>query len=856
MFLHPTENRKPLGAETGRSRLAQSDSNLYTTCFPFQVIIIQDKLLAPACCREVTRGFMGRLRCGKCASVVALLSLSLFVSACGGHAPPGASPFPVKITLNPSSTASIQLGNTLFFSASAQNNANSNIAPTFSFTSSNPSVFNISPTGFGCAGTWNAPFYNVCTPAGIGMVQVTASALGAISPPTLVFVHPPIDNIQVSVVPPVNPPPPACPAQTALPTACNIKFNSDAINHCLSQNQAQTLQATAFSNGVDITSSVGEFTWSASNFSVVKITPIVNTTTNVVSNQATVVSDAPGQTQVIASASGVSSQPTTESFVETCPVQCITLDLSVNGEFSGQTSFVTNKGTSETINATAVDVQGCVVPNPPLSWTSSSPAALTPGSASAGCAAGSSCVVSTAQPGGAAITASCSPPTCNVGFPLNPAGVPALYVPQPVYPVTAVSGLVTGATTAASVLATSQDCSTNALCTVALYDISTTRNIAASPSSWPTPPNSLMFSPAGDKAYSGSQYGALLINTSNLGSSSSSPFSSLPAPATPSGQVTGRVLAVSANGSQAVFSDTISSPNQVYIVNTSGTPSSTALNINGASAAAFSPDELKAFILGDGGNTLYVYSGLQSLQTHPLSAPTKTIAFSSTGGFAMFAGGSSSSNITIRNTCDNSPVNLSFPNVPAPPTFLKMVPPGNVPTGTIIPSLQQQGLDVFYGVDNSGIDIIATTTTTPLSPPSTLCPLQQIALAQTQQSTTFDPLYINLQKGTFHPISVFLTPDLAQVYIVTSDLGVLVYSFLTQSTSAIQLNGGAAPVAADMTVDGSLLYVAGTDGLLHELDTVQASDVMQIPFTQLPNSNSNFCYQSFTCALNIVAIKP
>ena len=91
---------------------------------------------------------------------------------------------------------------------------------------------------------------------------------------------------------------------------------------------------------------------------------------------------------------------------------------------------------------------------------------------------------------------------------------------------------------------------------------------------------------------------------------------------------------------------------------------------------------------------------------------------------------------------------------------------------------------------------------------------------------------------------------------MTSDLGVLVYSFHTQSTSAIQLNGGAAPVAADMTVDGSLLYVAGTDGLLHELNTALASDVMEIPFSQLPNSSNNFCYQSFTCSLNMVAIKP
>jgi len=59
-----------------------------------------------------------------------------------------------------------------------------------------------------------------------------------------------------------------------------------------------------------------------------------------------------------------------------------------------------------------------------------------------------------------------------------------------------------------------------------------------------------------------------------------------------------------------------------------------------------------------------------------------------------------------------------------------------------------------------------------------------------------------------------------------------------------------------MTVDGTLLYVAGTDGILHELNTVLALDILEIPFFQLPNSTNNFCYQNYTCSLNIVAIKP
>src|SRR5580700_5996318 len=404
--------------------------------------------------RAATRGCMGRFGCVHWAGVIIAIFFLLLLPACGGKKPAGASPFPAKISLNPAISYSLQLGGTVVFSASAQNSANGNISPTFTYTSSNPGILDISPTGFACAGSWNAPYFNVCTPAAEGVAMVTASALGQTSPPTMVFVHPPIDNIQVSVVPPVNSPPPACPNQQALPPACNLPFNGNASNYCLSQNQVQTLQATAYSGGVDITGQVGPFTWTQASPSVAKITPFVTVTPyNVPTNQATASPTTPGQTQVIASASGVYSQPFN---FEACPVQCIALELSVNGQYTDQTSFIANKGTSETIAATAVDVQGCIVPKPPLTWISSQPAVISTGSATSGsgsgsgttnCGSGTTCSVSTPQPGASAITASCTPPTCNIGFPLNLANLPAPYIPQPVYPVTAISGLVTGAPT-------------------------------------------------------------------------------------------------------------------------------------------------------------------------------------------------------------------------------------------------------------------------------------------------------------------------------------------------------------------------------------------------------------------------
>ena len=486
---------------------------------------------------------------------------------------------------------------------------------------------------------------------------------------------------------------------------------------------------------------------------------------------------------MIASASGVYSEPYN---FETCPVQCIALQLSVNGQYIDQTSFVASKGTSETINATAVDVQGCIVPKPALTWVSSQPAALGTGSGTAGCTT-ATCNVTTPQPGAAAITASCTPPTCNTGFPLNPANLSPPYIPQPVYPVTAISGLVTGAANSTGVLATSQDCYSDILCSVGLYNVTTTTNLPGAAAEMPTPPNSLMFDPAGDEAFTGSEFGALAINPGNLGGTSN-PFTSLLAPGTPMGLVTGKVLAISHNGHIAIFSDTISTPNQVYVVN-SAPSSTTPLNINSATAAAFSPDGLKAFILGDGGNTLYIYSTLQALQT--------AHSFAHSRQFDCFQLYRVVCPALRRKSC-RQPRRLQHLRqfsgdlvsprlLPGSSLFLKMVPaakrhPGQHIRWRTYPKSSKPQASTFSSA--------STTLASTSSPPTpsqdtsfaTLCP-QKVTLAQTTANTTFSPVHININQGTFHPINFFISPDSTLAYIVTSDFGILVYDFNTNSVS-------------------------------------------------------------------------
>jgi hypothetical protein len=767
--------------------------------------------------------------------------------------------------LTPATSASLTLGEILPFTATAQNAANGSVRPTFTFQSSDTSILNLTPTGVACAGRWDATF-TICTPQGIGVVQVTASALGATSPPTLVFVHPAIDNITVTEVPPSPP--------------------LAIIQPCIAQNQTMMLQATAWSQGVDVTASVGAFTWSATNSTVVTITPIENLTYNIPTNQSTVKANLPGLAQIFAFGGGVTSTPFQQmtplgspadlvwDFFETCPVQNITLQLGPAGsQQSGQTSFAVNKGTPETATAIVTDVLGNILSKVPLTWTASQPKAVSAGTA---CTA-QTCSIGTSNPGAGIVTASCTPPTCNIGFPLVPPGlapssacaqvlgIPSCepFIPVPVYASTAISGLVEGTPIPTSVLATSLGCAADFLCTVGLYNISTSKESAGNPSSFLAPPNSLLFDVGGDKAYMGSNFGVSLVNPGNLGGTSSA-FTAI-------GTITGKLLAVSNNGNFAVFSDTVHTPNQVFVVNetSSGSPAITPFSISGATSATFSPDGMKALIVGPSSSTcpsagcLYIYSTQQALQTIPLSVPASSVAFSSTGAFAFLNGGSTSSTVTTFSTCDNS-----FPTLPInlpPPIFLRLLPPGSPPPPVAEAGLETAGLDVLIGLDNTGLDLIATNSTSPAlgtqQSPATLCP-QSIALASNPTThKIFSPLHIDLGQGTFNPINFFVSPDGSQVYIVASDRSIiLVYNFNTNSVSGIPLVGNATPLSADITVDGTLIYVAGSDGTLHQVSIASGVDLIQIQFPPLTDFENPFCNPQTPpgppCPLNLVAVRP
>ena len=217
------------------------------------------------------------------------------------------------------------------------------------------------------------------------MAQITATSHGISSPPTTVHVHQRIDSISIGLVP----------GQT-LPAG-----------PCFSKGQIVNYQATAFSNGLDITASVGPFNWQQVTLSVaaLKIASTSAPITGLVPGQLQATADTPGTTSLFASVSNVNSQPLD---FNVCPVQSIT--LAVTG--SSTNAINITSGGSKTVTPTVVDTAGNTVTGVSLTWSSSQPATV--GASTAGS-------ITTTKAGGASVIATCTPPTCNIGVqPISP----------------------------------------------------------------------------------------------------------------------------------------------------------------------------------------------------------------------------------------------------------------------------------------------------------------------------------------------------------------------------------------------------------------------------------------------------
>jgi hypothetical protein len=712
---------------------------------------------------------MGRLRQVGCAIAV-MCTVIAGESGCSSGNAVNAATFavPASIALLPQNSVSMELGTDQQFIATPENESKTALTEPVFYQSSNSAVVTVAVNGLVCAGTWDSlSVPQICTPGPVGFADITATAQGVSSPATRVYVHQHIDSVVITPVPPA-------PTTTCLTTAENPTVPT-----------AAAYQATAYSRGVDVTATAGQFSWRALNTGVANLSTTANGLVNVVNgqslNQVQVTAKVPGITPLFAVVGNTSSVPF--SFT-TCLVQSIQLEIT------GSSS------TSKSITTTVVDSSGTTITNVPLTWSSSESGSVTASDGVALAAAGG---------GGATVIASCTPPTCNIG----------LLPSQPIFPENVVTLVPESGTTNATVYVSSSGCGTVDACVSTVVSVTTSPTKLGTAIILPATPNSLLFDPMGAKAYIGTNSGLLGskgLSLIDVGGSSVSEFASTP----------GKVLAVSPDGSKVVVSDTTDSPNQVFVFDTaSNIP--TALRITGATAADFSPDSLKAFVVA--GNALYVYSKLDALVTKPLTAPARDVSFLAEGAFAYLAGGSPAG-VTVERTCDISQAD-TVTVAPAPvPTFLK-----TLPDATGIVALMPPDIGVIHVS----------------SAPTGCSPSVSNAL------TTAD-----LGRGNFVASQLIISQDGSTAYIVTPNFNsILVFNINGGTSTAIPLLGTGFPLRASLTPDGTQLYVGSSDGTLHLLQTDIGADIQQINFPQsLCQNTAGQPFPGVTCNPDLVAVKP
>jgi hypothetical protein len=314
--------------------------------------------------------------------------------------------------------------------------------------------------------------------------------------------------------------------------------------------------------------------------------------------------------------------------------------------------------------------------------------------------------------------------------------------------------------------------------------IDTTANTAGTAFTLANAPNSVVADAAGSKVYFGTSGGVVQYTTSGGATSTNS-------------TLTGRVISVSPNGQKIVVSDTTN--NKVFVADvTSTTGSIETFGLAGVSAASWTPDNLKAFLVS--GSNLYVYSTLFSLKTIALAGPANDVSVLGSGQLAYLAGGAPNA-VNVRETCDQAQVDSV----------------ATTATPTNIASLYN-GAQVL-AVDAPTIDAIVLAAT-----PAGACPVTV--------NETLTPH--DLGQGAFMAKQFLVSPDNAHAFVMTAS-NVIIYNVGDGSSTAVTLANSATPTMAAVTTDGASLYVGGSDSAVHLIDVASATDKQQISVGFVPD---------------------
>jgi hypothetical protein len=526
------------------------------------------------------------------ARTVLLALLGIALAGCGGSSKKNTV---AVVNLTPA-TVSIVSGQVAQLSVSALDSTAAAVTTTFTFNSSNPSLVTVSPAGLVCGGVWDSTFV-VCNgnaPSGAaltGTATVTATAAAGISSaPITVSVHPSVTSITVT----------------------SAAVNSP--NGCLSHGQTLQFTAQAFHNGTDITSSVGQFSWSSSDGTVTSVDANGLATAN-----------APGVAGIIASVGGVTSQSV--PFNTCMPKQII---LHLNGDAAPNFTFSANMNVKDTrtIQADMIDVNGTSIPSAPVKVVSNNTAVAT--------LVGTT--LTAISPGGAGLVAVCAPPQCGNG--INRAVYSNLF-----------SVTVNGTTQPTTVyVGTTTIPAPGTSPAIVPIDTSKSPPAAGTPIILPGAPTSMGFSADGTKFYVDTSSGLVSVDPNTN------------VPTLIDADPIGVILAVSPDGTKVIVSNVkfqADVPSQRLFIFDSSNNTLQTFILPGAVGAAFTSDGSKAYIAANfvdpASNTpqarVYVWSPTETLRTLTATGTPSSVAALAAGPLMYMTNGST---VNVLNVCDNS----------------------------------------------------------------------------------------------------------------------------------------------------------------------------------------------------------
>ncbi len=776
-----------------------------------------------------------------------------------------------SVTLGPGSTISLETGGTQFFSASAKDALGRavlgvDIQFVVASGTNGSAPLSVASNGAACAGTWD-PTVTQCNPGTPGIATVTAVTSGHSSPPTTVYVHQRIDHLQIK----------------------NAE-SQDPQYDCFSQGQTWLYQAIAYSNNVDITDTVGPISWLSSNAGVVTATPFVPPLQSNVLNQVRTTARSPGITNLSATVSGATSPPFPYT---TCLIKAI--HLQIGGQAQAGNSITVNNSGSVSVTATAVDTlfgiaNTTALTSPPLTWSTTNPEVAAFSTTTN--TSGSNNATARANLGGATLTASCSPPSCNIGvLPGLPIYASDGTLPNGTQGFGAISVDVTSTSKVPTYTAwaATTGCANAVGCSSALFSLAPTTsgtNAVGAIVGLPWTPNSMMFNHASSpRLYIGSDVGLMYVDVT-----AANPTVTLISNSTTPCKVAlcGKVLAISNDGKLVVISDRFSTPNQVYIFDAASTSPAVDLVIPGdtATAAAFSPDQLKLFILTSTGK-MYVHSTVDALTSVPVATSVTDVKFSADGSFAYVAGNPAPGNsISGFATCDGQPTHHD----PLTSTFDFATTLG-IPL-QIFPSPDGQHV-LALDPANGSIDVFTTTAGREgLLDGQFVCndappPLPFVDIDPTVNfPQTAEPFDLGQGKN-FVPVYAQLVADGAEMIVVARNIpAVLLFNVSSGLTSSVPLVGNTDPLSASASTDGSQVYIAACDqydqtttpptctaGSVHIVNTcgvlscnlpptIGQGDFQQVPYVNINQANNpNMCNNQGganppLCLPNLVALRP